>query len=82
MSILIVIPLYYVLRTSIYSISRKVFILQTCTCRRYPAVTITDAVYADDLALFADSGKDGEILLQALAKSAKISGMHIYIYIY
>ena len=34
-------------------------------------------IYADDLALFADSGKDGEILLQALEKSEKSIGLHI-----
>ena len=45
--------------------------------RRYPAVTITDEEYADDLPLFADLGKNVEILLQALEKSAKNNGLHI-----
>ena len=49
----------------------------TYKSRRYSAITIIDAESADDFSLLADSGKDGEIILQASKKSPKIIGMHI-----
>ena len=61
--LLIIICLDYVLRTSIDLHSEKGFTLHNSRSRRYPAVTITDADYAHDIALFADTCADAELLV-------------------
>ena len=45
--------------------------------RRYPAETITDADYADDLALLANTPIQAESLLQSLEKAAGGIGLHV-----
>ena len=52
---LFIICLDYVLRTSIDSIKENGLTLSKSTSPRYPTNYLTDADYADDLALFADS---------------------------
>ena len=52
---LFTICLDYVLRTSIDKIRENGFELTKKRSRRYPAKTITDADYADDLALLANT---------------------------
>ena len=44
--------------------------------RRYPAEHITDLDLADDLALFAETIKDAEALLQSLEQPAKQVGLY------
>ena len=56
--LLFIICLDYVQQTSIDFNSEKVFTLHISRSRRYPVVTINDAEYADDLALFADTYAD------------------------
>ena len=50
----------YVLRTSIDKIRENGFELTKRRSKRYPAKTITDADYADDLALLANTPNQAE----------------------
>ena len=52
---LFIICLHYVLRTSIDKIKENGFELTKKRSRRYPATTITDADYADDIAILANT---------------------------
>ena len=45
--------------------------------RRYPAKTITDADYADDIALLADTPVQAETLLHSLERAAASIGLHV-----
>ena len=45
--------------------------------RRYPAKTITDAVYADDIAILANTPNQAETLLQSLEQGAASIGLHV-----
>ena len=54
---LFIIFLHYVLRTSIDKIRENGIELTKERSRRYPAKTITDADYADDIAIMANTGK-------------------------
>ena len=44
--------------------------------RRYPAVTITDADYADDLALMVDTIVDAQTLLHSLETVSGDTGLY------
>ena len=68
-----IICLDYVLRTSIDKIRENGFKLTKK--RRYPAKTITDANYADDIALLANTPNQAETLLHNLEQAASMS-MH------
>ena len=65
---LFIICLDYVLRTSISKIKENSFKLTKERSRRYPTKTITDADYADDIAL---------LLLHSLEQAAAGIGLHI-----
>ena len=45
--------------------------------RKYPAKTITDADYADDIAILANTPNQAEILLHSLERAAAGIGLHI-----
>ena len=45
--------------------------------RRYPAKTITDADYADDIALLANAPAQAETLLHSLERAAVSIGLHV-----
>ena len=45
--------------------------------RRYPAKTITDADYADDIALLANTPNQAETLLHSLERAATDIGLHV-----
>ena len=45
--------------------------------RRYPAQTITDADYADDIALLANTPAQTEILPRSLEQTATGIGLHV-----
>ena len=75
-------PLYlicldYVLRTSIDNIRENGFELTTKRSRRYPEKTITDADYADDIALLANTPNQAETLLHSLERAAAVIGLHV-----
>ena len=45
--------------------------------RRYPATTITDADYADDIAILANTPDQAETLLHSLERAAASIGLHV-----
>ena len=45
--------------------------------RRYPAKTITDADYADDLAILANTPNQAETLLHSLERAVAFIGLHV-----
>ena len=63
---LFIICLDYVLRTLIDKIKENGFELMKKRSRRYPATTITDADYADDIAILANTPDQVETLLHNL----------------
>ena len=74
---LFIICLDYILRTSINKIEENGFKLTKERSRRYPAKTITDADYADDIALLANAPAQAETLLHCLERAAAGIGLHI-----
>ena len=67
-SYLFIICLDYVLRISIDKFSENSFELTKRRSRRYPAKTITDADYADDIAILANTPNQAETLLHSLER--------------
>ena len=74
---LFIICLDYVLRTSIYQIRENGFELTKKRSRRYPVKTITDADYADDIALLVNTPNQAETLLHSLERAAAGIGLHV-----
>ena len=74
---LFIIVLDYVLRTSIDENSELGFTLHPRRSRRHPATILTDADFADDLALLADNSKDAEALLVLLEVAAEVVGLQV-----
>ena len=74
---LLIICLDYVLRTSIDNIRENGFVLTKKRSRRYPAKTITDADYVDDIALLANTPNQAETLLHSLERAAAGIGHHV-----
>ena len=68
---LFIICLDYVLRTSIVKIRENGFELTKKRSRRYPAKTITDTDYADDIAILANTPNQAETLLHSLEREAE-----------
>ena len=66
----------YVLRTSIDKIKENAFELTKKRSRMYPAKTITDADYADDIAILANTPNQAETLLHSLERAAAGIGLH------
>ena len=74
---LFIICLDYVLRTSIDNFRENSFVLRKKRSRRYPAKRITDADYADDIALLANTPNQAETLLHSLERAAAGIGPHV-----
>ena len=74
---LFIICLDYVLRTSIDKIRENGFELTKRRRKKYPAKTITDADYADDLALLANRPNQAETQLHSLERAAAGIGLHV-----
>ena len=74
---LFIICLDYVLRTSINKIRENGFELKKKKSRRYPAKTITDADYADDLVILANTPNQAETLLHSWERAAAGIGFHV-----
>ena len=72
-----IICLDYVLRTSIDKIRENGFELTKKRSRRYPAKTITDADYANDIAILANPPNQAETLLHSLERAAAGIGLHV-----
>ena len=67
----------YVLRTLIDKIRENGFELTKKRSRWYPAKTITDADYADDIAILANTPNQAETLLYSLERAATDIGLHV-----
>ena len=74
---LFIICLDYVLRTSIDKIRENGFELTKKRSRRYPAKTITDADYADDIAILGNTPDQAETLLHSLERAAAGIGLNV-----
>ena len=74
---LFIICLDHVLRTSIDKIKENGFELTKKSSRRYPAKTITNADYADDIAILANASTQAETLLHRLERAAAGIGPHV-----
>ena len=74
---LFIIYLDYVLRTSIDFIKGNGFTLKMARSRRYPAETITDADYADNIMLLSNTSTQSECLLHHLEQAAEGNGIHV-----
>ena len=74
---LFIICLDYVLRTSIDKIKKNGFKLTKKRIRRYPAKTITNADYANDIAILANTPDQAETLLHSLEQAATDIGLHV-----
>ena len=77
---LFIMSLDYVLRTSIDITKENGFELKKKRSRRYPAKTITDADYADDIAILANAPAQAETLLQSMERAAAGIGPHVNAY--
>ena len=73
---LFIICLDYVLRTSIDKIRENGFELRKKISRMYPAKTITDADYVDDIAILANTPNQVETLLHSLERATAGIGLH------
>ena len=73
---LFIICLDYVLRTSIDKIRENGFELTKKSSRKYPATAITDADYADDIAILANTPDQAETLLHCLERAAASIGLY------
>ena len=67
----------YVLQTSIDLQKENSFTLGKTRSKYYPALTITDADYADDIALMANTLAKAESLLHSLELAAGSIGLHV-----
>ena len=74
---LFIICLDYVLRTSIDKIRENGYELTKKRSRRYPAKTITDADYADDIAILSNTPDQAETLLYSLERAAAGIGLYV-----
>ena len=72
-----IICLDYVLRTSINKLKENSFKLTKERSRRYPAKTITDADYADEIVLLANAPAQAETRLHSLKRAAAGIGLHV-----
>ena len=74
---LFIICLDYVLRISIDKIRENGFKLTKKRSRRYPTKTITDADYADDITILANTPNQAETLLHSLEWAAAGIGLYV-----
>ena len=74
---LFIICLDYVLRTSIDNIRENGSELTKKRSRRYTAKTITDANYANDIAILPNTPNQAETLLHSLERAAAGIGFHV-----
>ena len=74
---LFIICIDYVIRMSIDLMKENCFKLAKERSRRYPAQTITDADYTDDIALLANTPTQAESLLNSLERTVGGIGLHV-----
>ena len=74
---LYIICLDYVFRTSIDKIRENGFELKKKRSRRHPAKTITNADYADEIAILVNTPNQAETLLHSLERAATGISLHV-----
>ena len=74
---LFIICLDYVRRISIDKIRENGFELTKKRSRRYPAKTTTDADYADEIAILANTPNQAETLRHSMEQAATCIGLHV-----
>ena len=74
---LFIICLDYVLTTSIDKIKENSFELTKKRSKKYPSKTITDADYADDIAILANAPALAETLLHSLEHASAGIGLNV-----
>ena len=74
---LFIIVIDYIMRTSIDTINGKGLQYQPRRSSRYPALHITDADFADDIALLSDSLTNAQTLLSSLESAANCTGLYL-----
>ena len=74
---LFIICLHLVLQTSIDLMKENGLTLEKARNRRYPARTVTDTDYADDIALLANTSTETESLLHNQKRVAGGIGLHV-----
>ena len=67
----------YILRLSVDTISERGLEYQPRRSSRYPALHVTDADFADDIALLAGSLSDAQALLTSLESAANCVGLYL-----
>ena len=74
--LLFIIAIDYIMRKTLEGFDLG-FTIQPRRSRRYPAKKLTDADYADDLALLADTIDGAQVFLARLEEFAASVGLHI-----
>ena len=74
---LFIIVIDYIMRTSVDTINEKGFQYQPRRSSRHPALHITDADFADDIALLSDSLENAQVLLSSLESAANCTGLYL-----
>ena len=67
----------YVMRVSVDTMKENGLLYQPRKSSRYPALHITDADFADDIALLADNLANAQALLSALESAANCTGLYL-----
>ena len=74
---LFIIVIDYVMRTSVDSMKESGLLYQPRKSSRHPALYITDADFADDIALLSDNLAGAQALLSSLESAANCAGLHL-----
>ena len=74
---LFIIVIDYVMRVSVDTMKENGLLYQPRKSSRYPALHITDADFADDIALLADNLTNAQALLSALESAANCTGLYL-----
>lgn len=74
---LFIVVLDYILRMSLDQINTKGFQLHPRKSSRHPAVHLTDADFADDIALISNSLENAQSLLNSLESAANCVGLYL-----
>ena len=74
---LFIIVIDYVMRTSVDSMKESGLLYQPRKSSRHPALYITDADFADDIALLSDNLAGAQALLSSLESAVNCAGLHL-----
>jgi len=74
---LFILALDYAMRQATFHPHQTGFTLHPRRSTRHPEITITDADFADDIALLSDTCEKAQLLLQRVESAAEIIGLHI-----